>query len=134
MMKKTRNGTAIIAAAALITACATSSENITAQYVSPAQYNSLNCQQIEAEMIRVGNQARSVAGVQDSKATSDAVATGIGALVFWPALFFLVGGDKEQELAQLKGERQALEQVAIQKECGFAENFEETEHRNAEET
>ena len=133
-MKETRNGTAVIAAAALITACATSSENITAKYVSPAQYNSLNCQQIEAEMIRVGNQARSVAGVQDSKATGDAVATGIGALVFWPALFFLVGGDKERELAQLKGERQALERVAIQKECGFAENFEETERHNAEET
>ena len=132
-MKETRNGTAVIAAAALITACATSSENITAKYVSPAQYNSLNCQQIEAEMIRVGNQARSVAGVQDSKATGDAVATGIGALVFWPALFFLVGGDKERELAQLKGERQALERVAIQKECGFAENFEETERHNAEE-
>jgi hypothetical protein len=114
--------------AAVLAGCATKSQNITAQYVSPMQYNSLNCSQVEAEMIRVSNQVRTVAGVQDKEASNDAVAMGVGMVLFWPALFFLAGDDKEQELAQLKGEHQALQQSAIQKECGFAEELEEAEN------
>jgi len=79
-------------------------------------------------MIRVSNQVRTVAGVQDKEASNDAVAMGVGMVLFWPALFFLAGDDKEQELAQLKGEHQALQQSAIQKECGFAEELEEAEN------
>lgn len=46
----------------------------------------------------------------------------IGLVIFWPALFFLEGGDgpEAQEYARLRGERDALEQVAVQKSCGLA--------------
>ena len=109
----------IFLATGFIAGCATSSDNITAKYVSPTQYNSFNCKQIEAEMIRVRNQVRTVANIQDDQATGDAVAMGVGLVIFWPALFFLIGDDKEEELGQLKGEYQALEQASIQKECGL---------------
>jgi hypothetical protein len=43
----------------------------------------------------------------------------VGMILFWPALFFLEGGDGPQaaEYGRLKGERDALERVAIQKKC-----------------
>jgi hypothetical protein len=60
------------------------------------------------------------AGVQDQKATSDTVATTVGVIIFWPALFF-IGGDKGNaaELARLKGEMDAIEQTSIRKNCGI---------------
>ena len=59
-----------------------------------------------------------MAGYQDSEATGDAVALGVG-LIFWPSLFFLAGSDREEELSRLKGESEGIEQAAIQKNCKF---------------
>ena len=42
---------------------------------------------------------------------------GIGLVLFWPALFFISGDDRAEELARLKGEAEASEQAAIQKNC-----------------
>ncbi|MBS3785712.1 MAG: hypothetical protein KGY57_02775 [Gammaproteobacteria bacterium] len=109
---------------ALLTGCAASPKNITPSYVSPMQYQSFNCNQVESEMRRVSSRVRSVADIQDKEASNDAAAVGVGLVLFWPALFFLAGSDKEQELAQLMGEHEALQQSAIQKECGFADQLE----------
>ena len=105
-----------------VSGCATAPRNISASYVSPMQYASFTCEQIQQEMIRVSNKVKEVSGVQQSKATSDAWATGIGLIIFWPALLFLIGGDKREELARLKGEYEALEQAAIQKNCPFIQD------------
>lgn len=45
---------------------------------------------------------------------------GIGLVLFWPALFFLEGGDGPQALRyqQLKGEAVVLERVGTEKKCG----------------
>jgi len=50
---------------------------------------------------------------------------GVGLVLFWPALFFLAGSDKKDELARLKGEYDALEQAAIQKDCMIASELRE---------
>ena len=61
-----------------------------------------------------------LAGVQDEKATNDAVATGVGAVLFWPSLFFIKGdGQTAAELGRLRGEFEAIEQASIQKNCGM---------------
>lgn len=59
-------------------------------------------------------------GAQDQKATNDAIATGVGVVLFWPVLF-LIKGDaaSAQEIAQLKGDMDAIEQANIQKKCGL---------------
>jgi hypothetical protein len=45
-------------------------------------------------------------------------------ILFWPALFFLASGDdKKAELAHLKGEYEALEHAAIQKNCAVADEL-----------
>lgn len=45
-----------------------------------------------------------------------------GIILFWPALFFLEGGDGPQaaEYSRLKGEREALQQALVQKKCSIA--------------
>lgn len=113
-----------VAASLLLSSCATSSKNVSAQYVSPLQYQSYSCNQIRMELQRVGRRVNEVAGIQDKEAADDAVALGVGLVLFWPALFFMIGPDKEAELSRLKGEYEALEQAAIQKDCYFAAEME----------
>jgi hypothetical protein len=100
--------------------CASSSDKITASYVSPMQYESFNCRQLAEEAQRVSARAAAAAGAQDSQATKDAVATTVAVVVFWPALF-MIGGDKQNaaELARLKGEMEAVEQASVRKQCGI---------------
>ena len=101
----------------LTSSCSSRSDRISGTYISPLAYKSYSCDQITQEMGRISRRVQEVAGAQDKKASSDAVATGVGIVVFWPALFFLMSDDRKEELARLKGESEALEQVAIQKNC-----------------
>ena len=54
-------------------------------------------------------------------ASHDIARMAIGAVFFWPALFLPEGGDGPEatEYGRLKGERDALERIAIQRECGI---------------
>lgn len=104
----------------LLTGCATSPDKIQPTYISPLQYSHLDCDQIRQEITRVNARISEVSGVQKKHANNDAVAMGVGLVLFWPALFFLAGGDRKEELARLKGEYEALQTVAIEKKCSFA--------------
>jgi hypothetical protein len=113
--------TAILAVAmAACVGCASSSDKITAQYVSPLQFSSFDCGQLAMEAQRISGRVAQLSGVQDQKATNDAIATGVAIVVFWPAAFLIGGNDHNSaELSRLKGEFETIEQVAIQKKCGF---------------
>ena len=114
-----RKPVAILAALTLV-GCASKSTEIAPTYVSPIQYQSYNCNQLAEEAQRVATAAATATGVQDHQATSDAVAMGVGLVIFWPSLFF-IGGDKTNaaQLAQLKGQMEAIQQASIQKNCGI---------------
>jgi ABC-type sugar transport system substrate-binding protein len=118
-LKKTALLLPTVAALAL-TACAEKAENISAAYVSPQQYQSFNCRQVEQEARRVTARAAQTAGVQDKNASNDAAITAVSLILFWPAAFF-INGNKENaaELSRLRGELEALEQASIQKRCGI---------------
>jgi len=73
--------------------------------------------------MRVNRKIVEVTGVQRKEANKDAVAMGVGLVLFWPALFFLMGDDKKDELGRLKGEYDALESAAIRNECDVAEEL-----------
>jgi hypothetical protein len=105
--------------------CATSPDRISAAYVSPLSYQQYTCDQIGEELLRVNQKVMEVTGQQQKEANKDAIAMGVGLVLFWPALFFLIGTDKKEELSRLKGEYDALEQSAIKKECGIAPQLEE---------
>ena len=109
----------LIVAALFTSACATSSKQIAAAYVSPMQYQPLDCQQLMAEADRIRGRVTALGGRLDEAASNDKMLMGAGLLIFWPALFAL-GGTKEQEAeyARLKGESDAVTQSMIQKKCG----------------
>lgn len=109
--------------ALVLSGCAQSSDKIQASYVSPLQYQSFSCRQLSGEMARVSRKVSEVSGVQDKQASNDSAAMGVGLIIFWPALFFLIGEDQKAELSRLKGEYDALEQTAIQKDCGFVDGM-----------
>ena len=115
----TKEVIAVITALALA-GCASKSSEIAPTYVSPMQYQSYNCAQLAEEAQRVSSAAATATGVQDKQATNDAVALGVGFVIFWPSLFF-IGGDKVNaaQLAHLKGEMDAIQEASIQKKCGF---------------
>ena len=99
--------------------CATSPDKIESSYVSPIQYSDYSCKQIALEMTNVSRRVSELYGQLDKEAGADTAQMAVGLVLFWPALFFLEGGDGPQaaEYARLKGTREALETVAVQKEC-----------------
>jgi len=115
-----------------VASCATPPEKISATYVSQLQYSDYSCTQIKGELLRVNRKIIEITGVQRKEANKDAVAMGVGLILFWPALFFLMGDDKKEELGRIKGEYDALESVAIQKECDIAEELRKA-HQQREE-
>lgn len=109
-----------VALVMLLSGCSTASKNIAAEYVSPLQYSSYDCEQIFAETDRVKSRAVKLGARLDEAASNDAAITGVGMILFWPALFAL-GGTKQQEaeFARLSGELDALQQSAVSKKCGL---------------
>lgn len=91
-----------------------------ATYVSPLNYESYTCPQLADEAQRLSSRAAQAAGVQHQKATNDKIAMGVGLVVFWPAALLTKGNDESTaELARLKGEMDAIEEVSIKKRCGI---------------
>src|SRR5271163_5153624 len=109
-----------MACALALAGCASHADDIAAAYVSPVQYQSYTCAQLQEEAARVSARAAEASGAQNQKANNDAIATGVGAVLFWPALFFIKGDSTSaQEVAQLKGDMDAIEEANIQKKCGM---------------
>ncbi len=117
-MKKTVIATCC--AALMVAGCATRAANVTAQYVTPIQYSNYSCEQVRTELVQISARVREVSGQQDRKASNDALATGVGIVLFWPALIFLMSGDHAAELSNLKGHYEALTITARQKNCAVA--------------
>jgi hypothetical protein len=108
------------ALATSLAACSSSADKIVGSYVSPLQYQSFSCSQLGEEAQRISARVSQVSGVQDQKASNDAVATGVAVILFWPAAFMIGGNDQNTaELGRLKGEFEAVEKAAIQKNCGI---------------
>jgi hypothetical protein len=107
----------MLLAATTISSCAKSPENILSAYISPLQYSAYSCEQLRMEIRSTSRELNQVIDAQDETASEDAIAMGIGVIVFLPALLFINGTDLEDEVARLKGEYNAIEDVAIQKEC-----------------
>ncbi len=104
---------------ALISGCATKSSEIQSIYISPLQYSTYDCGQMTAELQRLQVRATQLGGAFDERANQANLATAATVILFWPAAFFVGGGNKEQqaELARLKGEQDAIQQAAIQRKC-----------------
>lgn len=112
---------AVAVACSSLAGCATASKDVPTAYVSPLQYQSYDCTQIAMEGQRLNARVSELGGRLDTAADHDKAIAGVGAILFWPALFAL-GGTKAQEAeyARLRGEHDAIEQASISKRCGVA--------------
>lgn len=122
------NKVMIAAVALALTGCATDPASISAASVSPVQYSSYDCAQVTAELDRVTTRANALNTELKNKADNDTAQMTVGMILFWPALFFLEGGDGPDaaEYARLKGEKEALEKTAISKNCALPSQPEPT--------
>ncbi|OTG63857.1 hypothetical protein [Acinetobacter silvestris] len=107
----------------LLTACATM---VKPSYVSPTQYQAMNCAQISAEFDRIQQYINN--GVQPAKRTGVGVGLGLGGgwgrggWGFGPSVSVNLGqssNTKNSELSQLYGQQEALSQAAQFKNCPY---------------
>lgn len=112
------------ATACALAACAPKPDQVKASYVPAALYQNMSCNQIAAEAVNVSNRAHDAIGAERRHRHQDQAITATGLIVFWPALFFTHGHNARSasELAQLKGEIEALESASAQKGCGIQFN------------
>jgi len=109
-----------LGAGLVLTACASAPKDIAPSYVSTTLYENLSCTQLRAEAEAVSVRAAQTFGAQQKQASQDAATTGVALILFWPAAFFLSGdGAQAAEVARVKGEMQAIEQVNRIKNCGI---------------
>ena len=104
-----------------LSACASSPDKMSAMSVSTLAYESYDCDQIAAESQRVERRVAELYGQLKKTADNDSAQMAVGLVLFWPALFFLEGGDGPEaaEYRRLKGEYEALQKVSVQKKCGL---------------
>jgi hypothetical protein len=110
----------VIGLALAVTSCASKPNDIEAAYVSSTLYEGLSCNRLREEATMVSSRAIVASGVQQKKADNDAVAVGVGLVIFWPALFFAKGdGASASEVSRLKGEMKAIETASLKNNCGI---------------
>ena len=110
--------TAAMVATISLAGCAQRADQIEASYVSSTIYKGQTCQQLISERNEIVARVNDLAADQNESATTDAVAMGVGLVLFWPALFVLAAtDDNKAELAAAKGNYDAINAAAKQRKC-----------------
>ena len=97
-----------------LSACAPRSTLIVPKNVSSAQYETLECNQVKAELREVTDSLSVASANQDKRASSDKAFAWIGVLI-WPFWLILLSEDQPFNVAELKGKQKALEHALIAK-------------------
>ena len=105
---------------AFLSACsgAQQSSQINKTYVSSAKYKNFSCEDLiaESEIIRAREPALAAKVDQHYKSQKNTEA--VTWLLFWPAAFWLDDGAADSnELAQVRGELDAIRQAMLSKDC-----------------
>ncbi|TXJ04926.1 MAG: hypothetical protein E6Q26_01405 [Acinetobacter sp.] len=120
-MKRSFGLLSVAAISVLLGACVST---VKPSYVSPTQYQALNCSQLQAEYNRIQYYVDN--GVQTPKRTGVGVGIGLGGgwgrggWAFGPSISVNMGqsmNTKNTELAQLLGQQDAIVQAAKFKNC-----------------
>lgn len=104
-----------------LSACASHPNSLQATYVSPTKYEAYDCAQLKDEAL--GTEERMAVLYENLRKTANRDnAQAAGAVLLWPFLFALEGGDgvEATEYKTLKGNYVALESVSKEKSCGIA--------------
>lgn len=125
--------TSIIITLFFFIGCAVAPSKVKPSYISPVKYSNYDCDQLQAEYNRLTKELTGMTKKQQDAYSCDTVSFWVGMLLLWPVLFFIIGGDHEEELAQIKGDHDAVLTLAIERRCGFTDEIEEREEDKAHE-
>jgi len=100
------------AAALVLAGCATRPESIHASFVSHEKFSGLDCEELAARVVATKAKLTEASRLQNEKANGDAVG-----VFFLGIPFSKLTGDHEAEIAQLKGELEALDTAQVKAEC-----------------
>ena len=110
----------LTALAVILAGCASAPKDIAPAYVSTGLYENLSCEQLRREAESVSARAITASGQQEKNRSQDVGMTTVAVGLFWPAAVFMKGdGAAAAEVARLKGEMAAIEQVNRIKNCGI---------------
>jgi len=101
--------------------CAVAPSKVKPAYVSPVKYANYNCGQLRQEYNRLNKELIAMTKKQKDAHNCDEIAFWVGMFLLWPVLFFMIGGDHEKELAQIKGDYETVLTLATEHECGFVD-------------
>ena len=109
---------AALLAGLMSSGCATRSEDVAAAYVSPPNYNQLNCRQLADTAALVSERAFNLRGERDdSKHAWEIVPPSGAPVVLWPTAFMANDPARMAEYTRLKGEFDAILQTSVRKGC-----------------
>jgi hypothetical protein len=119
LKNKLKATTLTCASILILNGCASKSQDIPSTYISPNEYASFSCPTLESEMRDISQRVGVITGQVDKEASNDSWQMGVGLVLFWPALFFLEGGDGalQAEYALLKGKHEAVTTQYKRKNC-----------------
>lgn len=124
--------TSVIIALFFLIGCATAPSNVKPAYVSPIKYSNYDCDQIHEEYNRLNKELVDMTKKQKTAYVVDEVSFWVGMLLLWPVLFFMIGGDHEEELSQIKGDHETILTLAIERKCDFVKTVQEDKETLAE--
>ncbi|PLW78452.1 hypothetical protein [Cohaesibacter celericrescens] len=102
-----------VAAALTVAACAQKPDAIAPAYVTPTIYDSFSCKQLGEEHKRL-NQAYMQAAGQQNQARKNDIA---GVILIGLPVSSLSGGNVAPQIANLKGQQDAVRTTMIKKNC-----------------
>lgn len=107
--------TSAVLVVAILSGCATAPPPT---YTPTAVYQGLDCTQLAVEAMRIDRAAQTQLASKSSKDVMTGVAVVAGALLFWPALFFIQSTAGEDiELNRLRADADAVKMSAVLKKC-----------------
>lgn len=109
---------ALLTGALTLSACAKGAEQVTSNHVPSQMYSSESCTSLRQKQAEIVYDVNTLTGKQNSKARTDAIAVGVGVVLFWPALFLLAkDAGNTQALADAKGRYETIDRVGKSKGC-----------------
>jgi len=112
-MKTMKTLGVLVIAGALVSACATRPENISAVQMDTASYERMSCRQLSAEETKITSQLNSLSADQNRAANSDA----LGVFLLGVPWSSMSGNDKEAAIGVAKGRIDAINTVEASKGC-----------------
>ena len=111
----------LVASALAVSGCATHPDKMQPASVSDVAYKNHSCEELAMEAKRINARLGELYEVLRADANNDNAQMVVGSLIFFPALFFLEGGNgpEASEYARLRGESEAIHTIASRKECGL---------------